>query len=149
MSTAQNNTLEEEENDQLMSIPGTASLATLVDTFIMVVLRDGRKLVGILRSYDQFANLVLHDTMERFYFEERFAEVSRGFFLIRGESVVMICELDDANLYQAPLKIVHPGEIMQDVEREERIKKEQEYLKSIYLSKLGFAREVMEFSDLY
>ncbi|KNZ56160.1 hypothetical protein VP01_2480g1 [Puccinia sorghi] len=34
---------------------------------ILVSLRDGKKLIGVLRSYDQFANLVLQDTIERIY----------------------------------------------------------------------------------
>jgi len=139
----------DDSESQLLSIPGTATLSNLVDTFIMVVLRDGRKLVGILRSYDQFANLVLHDTIERLYYEDKFAELERGFFLIRGESVVMICELDKSNLYQKPLSPVPPATILQDVEREERIRKEQDYLKSLYLSKLGFARDIVEFTDVY
>lgn len=139
----------DDSESQLLSIPGTATLSNLVDTFIMVVLRDGRKLVGILRSYDQFANLVLHDTTERLYYEDKFTELERGFFLIRGESVVMICELDKSNLYQKPLLPVPSAIILQDVEREERIRKEQDYLKSLYLSKLGFARDIVEFTDVY
>lgn len=139
----------DDSESQLLSIPGTATLSNLVDTFIMVVLRNGRKLVGILRSYDQFANLVLHDTTERLYYEDKFTELERGFFLIRGESVVMICELDKSNLYQKPLLPVPSAIILQDVEREERIRKEQDYLKSLYLSKLGFARDIVEFTDVY
>lgn len=138
-----------DESDQLFTIPGTASLASLVDNIIMVLLRDSRKLVGVLRSYDQFANLVLQDTVERIYFEDKFAELDRGFFLVRGESVVMICELDSSNLYQKPLQLVNESVILQDVEREERIRKEQEYLKTLYLSQLGFAREVSDFADIY
>ena len=30
-----------------------------------VVLRDGRNLVGVLRSFDQYSNMVLEDTYER------------------------------------------------------------------------------------
>ena len=138
-----------DESDQLFTIPGTASLASLVDNIIMVLLRDSRKLVGVLRSYDQFANLVLQDTVERIYFEDKFAELDRGFFLVRGESVVMICELDSSNLYQKPLQLVNESAILQDVQREERIRKEQDYLKTLYLSQLGFAREVSDFADIY
>lgn len=32
-----------------------------------VVLRDGRHLVGVMRSYDQFSNIVLEDTHERHF----------------------------------------------------------------------------------
>jgi U6 snRNA-associated Sm-like protein LSm1 len=30
-----------------------------------VILRDGRNLVGVLRSFDQFSNMVMEDTFER------------------------------------------------------------------------------------
>lgn len=82
---------------------------------MLVVLRDGRKLQGVLRSYDQFgecsgrvlvfgagtveasfpppANLVLEDTVERIYHQNVFAEVWRGLFLIRGENVVLLGEI--------------------------------------------------------
>ena len=41
-------------------LPGTASLIEEIDKKLLVVLRDGRTLIGWLRSIDQFANLVLH-----------------------------------------------------------------------------------------
>lgn len=77
-----------------------------------MVLRDGRKLHGVLRSYDQFgelgetclvlllilsvlatANLVLEDTVERIYHGNAFAEHWHGLFLIRGENVVLLGEI--------------------------------------------------------
>jgi small nuclear ribonucleoprotein (snRNP)-like protein len=87
---------------------------------MLVVLRDGRKLFGVLRSYDQFgthdprrsclwgrlnvpltdaswlhftANLVLEDTVERIYHQDVFAEQWVGLFLIRGENVVLLGEI--------------------------------------------------------
>lgn len=38
-------------------LPGTASLLEEVDHKILVVLQDGRKLFGTLRSFDQYGNL--------------------------------------------------------------------------------------------
>jgi hypothetical protein len=35
------------------------ALVEELDKLLMVQLRDGRKVIGILRSFDQFANLVL------------------------------------------------------------------------------------------
>jgi len=90
---------------------------------MLVVLRDGRKLHGVLRSYDQFgmstssfspslslshthtksipvfalvdlpANLVLEDTVERIYHGNSYAENWHGLFLIRGENVVLLGEI--------------------------------------------------------
>ncbi|EGW33821.1 uncharacterized protein SPAPADRAFT_54105 [Spathaspora passalidarum NRRL Y-27907] len=71
-----------------------AALVGSVDRKIFVLLRDGRNLFGILRTFDQFANLVLQDTYERIYLDDKFAEVYRGVFMVRGENVVMMGELD-------------------------------------------------------
>lgn len=78
-----------------------AAIVGSVDRKIFVLLRDGRNVFGILRTFDQFANLVLQDTLERIYLPressdtpERFAEVPRGVFMVRGENVVMLGELD-------------------------------------------------------
>lgn len=77
-----------------------AAIVGSVDRKIFVSLRDGSNVFGILRTFDQFANLVLQDTIERIYLpkvdggKERFAEVPRGVFMVRGENVVMLGELD-------------------------------------------------------
>jgi len=43
-----------EEVDDFTFLPGTASLVDEVDKRILVVLQDGRKLWGVLRSFDQY-----------------------------------------------------------------------------------------------
>ena len=71
-----------------------AAIVGSVDRKIFVLLKDGRNLFGILRTFDQFANLVLQDTLERIYLGEegeaptRFSETYRGVFMVRGENVV-------------------------------------------------------------
>ena len=50
-------------------LPGAASLIDQLDTEILIILRDGRNLVGMLRSFDQYMNLVLDSTCERIIFE--------------------------------------------------------------------------------
>ena len=54
-------------------------------------MRDGRRLTGTLRCYDQFANLVLHDTVEILEKEQ----VSIGLLLVRGENVALVGEVLD------------------------------------------------------
>lgn len=60
---------------------------------MIVVLRDGRTMIGMLRSVDQFANLVLHRTIERIYVGRQYGDISRGVFIIRGENVALIGEI--------------------------------------------------------
>jgi U6 snRNA-associated Sm-like protein LSm1 len=45
--------------------PGAASLIDQLDTIVSLMLRDSRNLIGKLRSFDQYLNLVLEDTVER------------------------------------------------------------------------------------
>lgn len=60
---------------------------------LMVLLRDGRTLIGYLRSVDQFANLVLHQTIERIHVGNEYGDIPRGVFIIRGENVVLLGEI--------------------------------------------------------
>ncbi|KAJ4215417.1 hypothetical protein NW759_009835 [Fusarium solani] len=72
---------------------------------LMVALRDGRKLIGVLRSWDQFANLVLQSTVERIFAPlpesagsdqpaGLYADITHGIFLVRGENVLLLGEID-------------------------------------------------------
>ena len=58
-------------------------------------------ILGYLRSVDQFANLVLHKTIERIHVNNEYGDIQRGIFIIRGENVVLLGEIDrdmEANL---------------------------------------------------
>lgn len=88
----------------------------------MILLRDGRTLIGYLRSVDQFANLVLHKAigefafcyfdfklhlhfhlpitiqiyfafLERIHVNDKYGDMERGIFIIRGENVVLLGEI--------------------------------------------------------
>lgn len=59
----------------------------------MVLLRDGRTLIGYLRSVDQFANIVLHRTIERIHVGKEYGDIPRGIFIVRGENVVLLGEI--------------------------------------------------------
>ncbi|KAI1257773.1 hypothetical protein MGN70_000817 [Eutypa lata] len=81
-----------------------AQLLDLTDKKLLVCLRDGRKLTGILRSWDQFANLVIQSTIERIFITTSephdpqpkglYADKSHGIFLVRGENVLLLGEID-------------------------------------------------------
>ncbi|POY75353.1 hypothetical protein BMF94_1582 [Rhodotorula taiwanensis] len=84
--------------DPLANLQFTTSgaLIELVDKKVLVHLRDDRKLIGVLRSYDQYANLVLTQTIERLFHppSRSYAQTDRGVFLVRGENVVLLGEID-------------------------------------------------------
>ena len=50
--------------------------------------------IGYLRSVDQFANLVLHQTIERIHVGKCYGDIPRGVFVVRGENVVLLGEID-------------------------------------------------------
>ncbi|KAM7080926.1 U6 snRNA-associated Sm-like protein LSm1 isoform 2-T2 [Ciconia maguari] len=76
-------------------MPGTASLIQDIDKKHLVLLRDGRTLIGFLRSIDQFANLVLHQTVERIHVGKKYGDIPRGIFVVRGENVVLLGEIGE------------------------------------------------------
>ncbi|GKY97120.1 hypothetical protein MPSEU_000670400 [Mayamaea pseudoterrestris] len=46
-------------------LPGSASLVEELDQRLLLVLRDGKHIVGTLSTFDQYSNLVLLDAVER------------------------------------------------------------------------------------
>ncbi|CAG0915195.1 unnamed protein product [Notodromas monacha] len=108
-------------------LPGSASLLQDIDKRMMVVLRDGRTLLGILRSVDQFANLLLHRTIERIYVGNKYGDIPRGIFLVRGDNTFLIGEIDEEKEANLPLEKVSFEEILQaqTVETEKKLEKER------------------------
>lgn len=86
------------------AFPGTTSLVQVLDRNVLVVLRDGKKYVGILRSYDQYGTIVLHDTSERIYIQDKYGEQHCGVYLIRGENIMLLCEIDQEKDSSLPLE---------------------------------------------
>ncbi|KZT57133.1 Sm-like ribonucleo protein [Calocera cornea HHB12733] len=127
--------------DSLIPFTTSGSLVDCVDKKVLIVLRDGRKLVGVLRSYDQFANLVLEDSYERIFHGLEYADVWKGVFVIRGENVVLLGEIDldledEVPLIQVPLQQILP---LHNAENDARKKSEVE--KGKILMKHGFVKE--------
>ncbi|TYH70976.1 hypothetical protein ES332_D05G153200v1 [Gossypium tomentosum] len=93
----------------------STSLASYLDRKLLVLLRDGRKLMGTLRSFDQF-----------------------GLYVIRGENVVLIGELD-LEREELPPHMTHVS--VAEIRRAQKAEREATDLK-------GTMRKRMEFLDL-
>ncbi|KAG2172690.1 hypothetical protein INT43_000037 [Umbelopsis isabellina] len=139
---------------------------------LLVILRDGRKLIGILRSFDQFgknkhfyadicyndikylrlystiANLVLQDTIERIHVGNCYGDIPRGIFLIRGENVVLLGEIDLEREEYSALQQVPVEEILVAQREEQEMKQKREKMKNKVLNDRGFSVDYME-NDLY
>jgi len=94
----------------------TANLEDFADRSIAVITNDGRCIVGILRGFDQLTNVILEECHERVYAETGFEQVVLGLYIIRGDNVAVIGEVDEAldkridfsSLKASPLKpVVH------------------------------------------
>ncbi|TPX31187.1 hypothetical protein SmJEL517_g05408 [Synchytrium microbalum] len=132
-------------------LPGSASLVDCVDKKLFVMLRDGRKLYGILRAYDQFANLVLQDTVERAYTADAYGDEARGVYVIRGENVVLLGEVDlsreDATT--AGLRHISFREVMENIKAETEANKKNEHTKQKMLHEAGFSTVDTDLHDAY
>ncbi|KAH9292009.1 hypothetical protein KI387_042801, partial [Taxus chinensis] len=105
---------------------------------LLVLLRDGRKLIGILRSFDQFANAVLENAFERVIVGDLYCDLPHGLYVIRGENVVLIGEMD-------PEREELPANMIQvfstEIEKAQKEERDATDLK-------GSMRKRMEFLDL-
>ncbi|KAH8194022.1 hypothetical protein TruAng_011814 [Truncatella angustata] len=133
-----------------------AQLLDLTDKKLLICLRDGRKLTGILRSWDQFANIVLQSTIERTYYslpdatEESpikgyFADQKHGIFLVRGENVLLLGEIDLDKDDETPAGFEErePKEVEQMVKEKKAADKAREKKRLKKLATLGFEGENM------
>ncbi|CAE6431689.1 unnamed protein product [Rhizoctonia solani] len=74
-----------------------SSLQGYVDRKVLLVLQDGRAIVGTLVGFDQRSNVVLSESVERIYStEEGVEEVPLGLYLVKGDMIVLIGEMDVA-----------------------------------------------------
>ncbi|KAJ5175913.1 uncharacterized protein N7482_001790 [Penicillium canariense] len=120
-----------------------AQLLDLTDKKLVLVLRDGRKLIGVLRSWDQFANLVLQDTIERIYAGKLYADVPRGIFLVRGENVLLLGEVDLDREDEVPTSVTKAPfeEVFELKKKEDSKRKSSDKKRYTELQALGFEPE--------
>ena len=129
-------------------MPGTASLIEEIDKKQLVVLRDGRILIGYLRSVDQFANLVLHKAVERIHVDNMFGDIPRGIFVVRGENVVLLGEVDSEEERKDQIRV--PIETILAAQHKEQLaKQEKEKLKLKALKERGLMSIVEQNDDMY
>jgi U6 snRNA-associated Sm-like protein LSm1 len=113
--------------------PGTALVEEL-DQKLLVQLRDGRKIIGVLRSFDQFANLVLEHAVERIIVGNQFCDIPLGIYVLRGENLVLMGQVDPAKEVPPGLAAVTEPEIRQAM----RAEKEAARLKGSMLARFDF-----------
>ncbi|KAL8789512.1 MAG: hypothetical protein Q9213_001125 [Squamulea squamosa] len=99
-------------------------------------LRLGRLNVAI-------ANLVLQDAIERIFIQDIYADVPRGIFLVRGENVLLLGEIDlDKDDYiPEPYRQASPEEVHALTVRKNQNTKRSDKVRQAKLQALGFEAE--------
>ncbi|KAL1914684.1 uncharacterized protein VTP21DRAFT_8095 [Calcarisporiella thermophila] len=70
-------------------------LQSFVDHVVSIITCDGRVLVGTLKGFDQITNIILDKCHERVYSPEGTEILPLGLYLIRGDNVSVVGELDE------------------------------------------------------
>lgn len=120
------------------------SLGLSLDRRLICVLRDGKKLIGYLKSFDQFGNLILQDTVERIYTDIVYADISRGIFIIRGDNIVYLGELgadSESNMKLKKVSIEEAFIRQKEMREQQQLKLKR---KNHALHELGFIVETGE-----
>lgn len=75
-------------------------MAQVLDAYVKksvnIVTSDGRIIIGILRGFDQAINIILEDSYQRvFSSTEGVEQIPLGLYIIRGDNVALIGEIDE------------------------------------------------------
>ena len=113
-------------------LSAVASLVENLDKRLLVALRDGSNIIGTLRSFDQFANIVLENAVERIIVGSLYSDIPLGLYIVRGENVVLMGDIDEG-LETSGLTAVDNAEII----RARKADSAAEAMKGDILKRLG------------
>jgi len=135
-----------QEHDPFLSHVVSASLVDLLGKQTLVLLRDGRKLIGELLSFDQYSNIVLSGTVERKYVAAsaepnapmHYFDAPLGLYIIRGENVVLLGDQSAARAGRQGVELqrVESKDEFAKLEEAERKRKEDAGIKIVKSSVL-------------
>eukprot|EP01025_Chloroclados_australasicus_P049261 TRINITY_DN559_c0_g2_i3.p2 TRINITY_DN559_c0_g2~~TRINITY_DN559_c0_g2_i3.p2 ORF type:complete len:170 (-),score=31.95 TRINITY_DN559_c0_g2_i3:187-642(-) len=116
--------------------PPGFGLVELVDKKVIIVMRDGRTIIGLMRTFDQFNNVVVQDCFERIVVDKMYCDVNKGTQVFRGENVMIVGEIDP--LKDPPSCLIPVSH--QEIQQQQKIVDERNKL-------LGIQRNKFEFFD--
>ncbi|KAL9008296.1 MAG: hypothetical protein Q9173_006567 [Seirophora scorigena] len=98
---------------------------------------------GSLNHIPPLANLVLQDTIERIFIEDVYADIPRGIFLVRGENVLLLGEIDlDKDDYiPEPYRKASAEEVHALRVRRDQLSRRSDKARQMKLQELGFEAE--------
>ncbi|GAW79613.1 U6 snRNA-associated Sm-like protein LSm8 [Plasmodium gonderi] len=84
------------------------NIESYLENEILVITNDSRIFTGKLKGFDQTTNIILGNCYERIY-KESLEKISLGLYIIRGDTVTLIGEIDedvDKNILHHKIKPV-------------------------------------------
>jgi U6 snRNA-associated Sm-like protein LSm1 len=117
-------------------VSAVASLVEELDKKILVVLRDGSKIIGFLRSFDQFANIVLENAAERIIVGSSYSDIPLGLYIVRGENVVLMGEIDETIETDGLTEVSN-----EEIKREREAEKATDMAKGEMLKRMDFLED--------
>ena len=74
----------------------TSYIESLIDQVVTVITTEGRVFTGYLKSFDQSMNIFLKDCFEKIYSKEEGVNfLKMGLYMIRGDNVAIVSEVDE------------------------------------------------------
>ncbi|KAI4839936.1 U6 snRNA-associated Sm-like protein LSm8 [Plasmodium brasilianum] len=70
------------------------NIESYLENEILVITNDSRIFTGKLKGFDQTTNIILGNCYERIY-KESLEKISLGLYIIRGDTVTLIGEIDE------------------------------------------------------
>ena len=117
-------------------VSAVASLVEELDKKTLVVLRDGSKIIGFLRSFDQFANIVLENAAERIIVGSSYSDIPLGLYIVRGENVVLMGEIDETIETDGLTEVSN-----EEIKREREAEKAADKFKGEMLKRMDFLED--------
>ncbi|KAI5800015.1 hypothetical protein EDC01DRAFT_716553 [Geopyxis carbonaria] len=108
----------------------STQLLDLTDKKLLIALRDGRKLIGVLRAWDQ-----------RLYCNDMYCDIPRGVFIVRGENVLLLGEIDLDREDEVLLRQASVEDVFAEQRREQAEMKHRDRVHKKKLRALGFEDE--------
>eukprot|EP01040_Poterioochromonas_malhamensis_P004669 gene4669-5004_t len=72
------------------------ALQDFLNKTVSIITNDGRNIIGHLKGYDQAINVILEQSHERVFSEDKGVEINPlGLYIVRGDNIAMIGELDE------------------------------------------------------
>ncbi|KAI5189216.1 U6 snRNA-associated Sm-like protein LSm1 [Nematocida minor] len=101
------------ENAEGIKSVGIRLLEEYLDKVVFILMRDNTTVEGILRSYDQYYNVLLENAKEMTVLEEEYSVLESETVLLRGENIVLLGE--GSITADGKMKKIEHSEIMEKV----------------------------------